>query len=805
MIIEKTYSENLKDQMENYYEEVLVRRAIADTRDGLMPVQRKILYSMYKGNRTSSKKYTKSARLVGDAMMYYVHGDTSLYGSMIGMSQSWNNHLPLIDMYGNNGSIYGDEHAAMRYTEGRLAKSSEDILLSDIKFNCIDMIPNYDYSELEPSVMPCKLPLYLINGNFGLAAGYMVSAPSHNPSEVIDETIKLIKDPSYKVSLYPDFPTGANIIKTSNLDKAYNEGQGNCIIRSTIIKNEKNNSLKIIDIPYMKTLDGVIAQIKELTKDQKKGKQTIPAKLPEIKDIKDNSKKGNIDVDIIVKKDYPLEPVLEKLYKFTNLQTTLPLIFVGTVDGKFKDYNNINEVVKEWIEFRRTTIKRIKLGIIRKYKKRIHIIEGLLKILSKNIIDKVINDIKKSNNRKDVIDMLINNYDLSTIQAEEIADLKLYRLSSFSIQELKDEKAELEENVNKETEFFKNNSLIDDEIINELTMFKEKYKNITRKTKILDESILKENNNIPDTTHTVIATKQGYIKKLDPINSQKRNGKGNSVGKLKDGDYPVFIEELNNRDSLFIFTNIGKVYKFSIDKLNEGTTNTLGNYIGNDINNEEIATCLSIPNDLNPENFGILLITKMNKIKITPLVDFNNINKSGIIASKLNDNDEIIKAVLIKTVSNRIPKDIIISSSTGLSAVIDSEDIPLIGRTTYGAAALNNSSIDDDNFIVSADSRRDFHTHIFVLSKNGYGKLVEINEFSKVKRGAKGMMNSKLKDGDQCLCALYCNKEQEITIVSNKNIMKVKAEDIPVSKRPTYGCKIKNLSEDEYIIDVTIM
>lgn len=807
MIIERTYSENLKIQMENYYEEVLVRRAIADPRDGLMDVQRKILWTMQKNGRFSNKKYTKCARLVGDTFAYYIHGDASLYGSMINLSQDWNNHLPLIDTHGNNGSMFGDAYAAMRYVEAKLDKNAEDLLLADIKSNCIDFVPNYDFSEKEPSVLPAKVPMYLINGNFGIAAGYMVSAPTHNPYEVIEETIKLIKDSNYQVNLYPDFPTGANIIENKNLKKAYSEGQGNCIIRATIEKDEKNNILKVKDIPYMKTLDSILEQIKEFTKDKKDGKKIISAKLSEIKDIKDNSTKGKIDVDIIVKKDYSLDTVLSKLYKFTSLQVTMPLIFVGSVDGKFKCYNNINEVIEEWINFRRITVKRIKLNNIRKWKLRDNIIEGLLKILDSKTIDKVIADIKKASSKKDVIDLLQNKYGLNEIQAEEVAELKLYKLSGFSINDLKQEKKELNDLINKETEYFKNSSLIDDVIIEELEDIKKRVSKIKRKTKILPESELDNDKQslIPDIDYTIIVTKKGYIKKLQPINSQKRNGKGNSVGKLKENDYPVFVEELNNKDSLFILTNIGKAYKIMVSDLNEGTSSTLGTSISSQINNEEITTCLAIPNKLDITKYGIMLCTKLNKIKITPLEEYSNLGKSGIISSKLNENDSIIKAILIKIDKERIPREVLITSTGGFSSVIDSDDIPLIKRTTYGCAAMNNSFINENNLIASIDARKDIHTHIFVLSKNGFGKLIDINEFTKTKRGTKGVMNAKLKDDDNIITALYCNQDQEITIVSNKNIIKIPASEIPVTKRPTYGCKIKNLVEDEYIIDVTIM
>ena len=805
-VIEKDYKEFMESNMIDYYNEILCHRAIPDVRDALMEVQRRILWTCYHNGWNSSKTHVKCAKINGAALTYHYHGVSSVYDSMVGMSQDWKNHICLIDTFGSNGSIYGDVQAADRYLEARLHKNAENILLSELKAECVDMVPNYDLTEEEPSVLPAKLPMYLINGAFGISGGYAVSVPTHNPTEVIDNTIARIKDPNYQINIIPDFPTGGYILDNKDLRDGYTQGRGKATIRGKFIRDEKKHRLILVEIPYMKTLDTIKEEIKTLTKETKvQGKKPIPAKIQSIKNIKDGSSKNKIELIIEVKKDVPLDFVENQLYLLSSCQTTFPVILLGTKDNKFKIYKNVNEVIDEWIDFRQITIKRIKLGLIKKYKFRTHIIDGLLKILDSNIIDKVIAMIKKCSGKKEVITKLMEEYDLSEVQAENVATTALYKLSSLSLQELKDERDDLNNKITEETIFFKDKSKINELIISELEEFKTKFSKITRKTKVLNKIDDLKDLTVPDSNHTIIVSKEGYVKKLPPVQSQKRNGKGINVGKMKDNDYPVFIEELSNKDSLFIFTESGKVFKQEIKTLNEGTTSTLGNYISPIVGGEKITACIRIPYDLNTDDYGIMIATKLNKIKITEFKEFNNIGKTGIIASKLVDGDSILSAILIKIKDVRIPKEVIISHSGGGSSLIDSEDIPLIGRTTYGCAAMSADVIKGGSEIVSVSARKDSDTHILVISKLGYGKLVEISDFTKVKRGAKGMLNAKLIEGDSTLAVLFCNTEQELTLVSNKSIIKINVKDISILKRPTRGVALKNLTEGEELIDVSLV
>jgi DNA gyrase subunit A len=434
-----------------------------------------------------------------------------------------------------------------------------------------------------------------------------------------------------------------------------------------------------------------------------------------------------------------------------------------------------------------------------------HIIDGLLRILDPTVIDGVLAMIRKCKDKAEVISKLISNYNLTDIQAENIANMELYKLSSMSIDKLKEEAIKLAGEIDIETDFFKHISKIDALIIDDLELFKNRYAKIKRKTIIVDELGDLKDAIVQDTEHTLIVTKEGYIKKLEPIGSQRRNGKGVNVGKMKDGDYPVFVEELTNKDELYIFTEVGKVYKYPVRDLNESVTTTLGNYISPSINNEKISSCIRIPHDLDKSKYGILISTKLNKIKISEFSEFANIQKTGVIASKLNEGDIIIGAMLVKIKNIDKPRELIVTHTGGGSSFISSEDVPLIGRTTFGSIAMSNEIIKEGHEIASVSVRKPNDTHLLVVSRKGFGKLIEIDEFTKVKRGAKGMMCAKLKTGDSILKAVFCNKEEELTLVSNKSIIKINISDISEMKRPTYGVSLKNVAEDEELIDISII
>lgn len=808
MEIIKQYDELLTEYMTDYMNEILVHRSVPETRDGLSEVQRRILYTIYEKHWLSSKPYVKCAKINGQTMTYHYHGTASIYGALINMSQDFKNQIPMIDTNGNNGTIYGDQEAADRYLEARLSRDAELIYFDEFSDTTVDFIDNFDLSEKEPLVLPARLPMYLINGCYGIASGYSVSVPPHNPVEVIDETIKLLDNPSYEIYLRPDLPNGCSICTDDKkLEEGYSTGRGSFTMKGKFIRNEKDHSITITEIPYLTTLDKIKSQIKQLVAPPKKGNKKVEPAITFIKSLSDSSDSGKINLKINIKRDYTLEYAEAQLYSMTRMKLTLPFSVIGTFDRKFKIYNSVQETLEEWINSRISVIKRKKLGFIKKYNYRLHLIDGLLTILDNDAMDEVIEMIRNSNSDKEIIDNLMNNYKLSDPQANYIADMKLRKLSNTSLVKLRDEKQELTDKTNNEIGYLKNEGLIKELIKEDLLFFRNRYSKIKRKTNLVLSDEFNSNKKvlIEDSDHTLVITHQGYVKKLSPINSQKRNGKGSSIGKLKENDYPVIVEEVSNKDNLCIFTNTGKVYKFPIWEFNDNTTNSYGNYIGTNINNEKITSAVITKDEYKEKHYGLVIATKLNKIKITELNEFSNISRSGIIATKLSDTDEVISVNIID-LDVMHPRDIVVTSSDGVSLYMDSNDISVIKRTTYGVSAMSKKLLERNAYVASVTARYyDSDEFLFILTKKGIGKLVNINEYSKLKRGAMGVKSITLKDDDEVAYAGFCNKEQEISIISNKMIVKIPVSEVSEYKRPAAGVRVKNLDTDEEIIDVSIM
>lgn len=817
-------NEIFKKYMTEFYADILVHRAIPDTRDGLIEAQRRALYAMWERGYTSKRAYVKGAKCTSAAMTYHMHGDGALYDTIAFMSQSWKNHIPWIEPMGNNGSVYGDAPAAGRYLELRLDKNCENLLLDEIKKDCVDFIPSYDNDGEEPSVLPSKLPMYLINGAFGIVGGYSVSVPTHNPNEVIKETIKLMKNPEYKVNLRPDLPTGGLILNDDSLDKSYNTGRSNFKLRARILHDVKKHELVITELPQgLTTMIKLKENLKVLCNDtytkQKNKKVKVPAVIQGVNKVKDGSSKNIIKLRILVNRNYSLEQIEKDLYKYAGLEATIPFIMLGVVDGKFKEYNNANQVLQEWIDFRISTIKRIKQNSIKKWSYRIHIIEGLLKILDPKTIDVALKKIRACKNKNNVINMLIEDYKLTNKQAEAIAEMMLYKLSNGNIDELKNERITLKDNIDNEIKYFKDKSLIAKLIIADLEEIDKKIKS-KRTTEIVEpkdwKSFNKDDiNSIPDEEYGILVSKDGYIKKRAVIKSQKRNGKGYTIGKMKEGDYIVSIGNINNRDFLYICTDAGKMYKFRANDFMETGTN-LGTCIKSKINGENISTVLRIPYDADFSKYNILTVTRQNKIKMSALSEYSNIGSAGLLTVKLNEGDSLVSCLLIDTTKE---SRLILANNLGNTIMISTNDIPVVNRVTMGVAAFHNDILNHGGEIVSADFVRtkDIHgqddTHVLVVASNGLGKLVDINEFYSEKeggvkalqrRGTKGIMATKLREGSVLVSAKSCCIDEQVTLVSNTNVISMELSEISIVKRPTFGSKLMNLGDGEVILDITI-
>ena len=804
--------ELLLDYMKDYYEEIILHRGIPDTRDGLIEAQRRLLFGSTNRKYTSDKAHVKSTKIISESMSYHAHGDASLYQCMVNMSQWWSNNILLYDTNGSNGSIYGDEPAKPRYLEARMHKNAERYMTDNLNQETVDYINTFDDSGKEPKVMPAKLPFYLINGAFGIAGGYSVNVPAHNTKEVLEEMIKYIDDENHEINLVPDLPTGGIIANDETLRNAYTTGRSKYTMRGEVTLDEKQHAVIITSLPWMTNLISYKKQLSTIIEKRKdpKGKKDLPPVIEGISKVKDASAKDDIKLILYVKKDYDLQEIEQKLYRYTNLQNTIPFIILGVVNGKFKIYTHIKQVFDEWLNFRVFTIRRIKLNNVKKWNYRIHILDALIRLVEEDILDEVITKIKACKGKAEVIEMLENDYSFSHKQAEAIAGMELYRISNTSLTDNKNERATLQQKVKEEEQFFKDSRkielLIKDELLEAL---KDKKIIQERKTKIVSSlSLDLDEMDIPDVQRGIIATHEGFVKKIAPLKTQKRNGKGIKLGKLKDGDYPVSINNMNERDDMWVITKVGKVYKFPVHEFPESGQN-LGTSIRSAINNEGISNVICVPKDIDMENTNILIVTKQNRIKQSPLTEYTNIFSSGLIAIKLADDDEVVGAMLI---DSREPKQVVLGHSGGNAIVMSSDQVPTVGRVSMGVIAFNTDIIKEGHVVVSMDYIREDTTHMLVVTSNGMGKVVETEEFYSTKadgskqlmnRGVKGVMAAKLKD-NYLVSIKPCNMEERVTLISSSNIISIPISDIPVYKRPTFGAGIMNLNGNDEVIDVTI-
>lgn len=804
-IVTKGVIEILTHNAVEYYEEIICHRPIPDTRDGLTEVQRRILWSMHINKWNSSKQHVKSARVCGDVIgRTHPHGDASVYDASVIMTQPWKNQIRLVDWHGNYGALSGATAGSSRYTEMRSSKEAEKYMLENINDNCVDFVPNYDNLEEEPLYLPAKLPMYLINGAFGIAAGYAVSVLPHNPNDVIAETIKRIEKPDYDVQLLPDLPTGGTIINTEEVKKAYKTGKGQVILRAKIEKDEKKNSLIITEIPYMKTLNSIKKSIIESTKPKEdplnKGKMIQP-KITAIKNIKDATENNKPRVIIEIKRDNDLNVVMAQLFEHTLCQVTIPLIFLGTIDRNFKIYDGgVNQIVDEWIDFRKITIQRIKLNTIKKWKLRVHILDGQL--LALKDIDNIIKKIKKSKSRTETIEMLMKDYSLTDVQANNIADFKLYRLSALEINKIKEERLELLNNIEEELEYFKNKELLNNLIVSELKEIKKSYNKQKRLTSLENISYNSEEekvNAIPDEDYLMLCTNNSYVKKLQLPKTQNRGGKGISVGKLKEDDYVIKSTILNSRDSIFIFTAEGNVYKFKVYEIPTHTTNNLGTNIKTIINNETIISMIPVKDeDIENDSIKIMCATELNRIKLVNMCEFKNVRNNGILFTRLEEGDRVIN---VEKIDTEVHDSIIALNTLGNAIRVKIEDIPVSLRPAFGSQLFETKLVKDGGCVTSVTLVDETKSHYFLITQNGLGKRMEKSEFECQKRVTKGKMACKLKDGDCAIKLIPVNEEDNIIIISSASIISVPAEKISITKRPTYGSTAKKIEGDEYIID----
>jgi len=824
-VIERNLTDVQKSNMLKYMLSLMYSRAVADIRDGFKPVHRRSAFAMNELGLVNSKPHKKAVRVVGDVLgKYHPHGDSSVYNAIVRLSQPFVQNIPVVDGHGNFGNISGDGAAAMRYTEIRLHKYTTDYLLADLNKNAVDTRANFDESLTEPTVLPAKTVNLLINGSSGIAAGYVQEVPPHNPKDIANMVIKLIKKPETSLrevatELMPDFPTGASLCSKNSIVNAYETGRGTVKVRANIEIEERKNReyLVITEIPYGKTIGGetgIVTSIANAVREKK---------IEGIADLKDYSNKKGIRIEILVKKDADAATVENLLYKHTPLENTVKIILVCVNGDYFKEYN-IKEIFEEWIEFRRITIKRVFLYDIKRWKRRIHILEGLLIALSN--IDDVIKIIKSSSDVSVAKGKLVTNYDLTKIQAQSIVDMKLSRLTGLEKQKLKDEKKELEGKVLHNLSFIKDTSKIDKIIIDEQKEIIKNY-GFPRKTQLIEiNTDITVEDTITDEQMMVTITNEGFVKRMKrDLKTQKRAGKGINFGKIKEDDFVTQNFFASTKDHLLCFTNFGRVFDIKVWEIKETKSTSLGSkitaYVKGLKDGEEITNVLCISNDqFNDDESFLLFCTKNAQIKKTKMEEFSNIRTSGIIAMMLRKDDELTSVKYID--SGKEMQDIFVSTLGGQAIRYEHTEVRASKRDSFGMSAINLT--EDGDEVASMDIIDDENTLVLGVTSNGLGKVTKITDmvekndpksgnktqindgFPRQKRTSKstGRLMIKLKEDNYLVKSMIVKQDDDIAVTTSSNIIRVCLDEFKPIKRPTYGMKLVNVDEDNFVIDVAV-
>ncbi len=785
----------------DYAMSVIASRALPDVRDGLKPVQRRVLYSMIELNNTPDKAHRKCARIVGDTMgKYHPHGDSSIYGALVNMAQEWSTRQPLVDGHGNFGSVDGDGAAAMRYTEARLSKISM-MMLADINKNTVDFAPNFDETEHEPTVLPSRFPNLLVNGTTGIAVGMATNIPPHNLSEVIGGVSKIInnkiefdRDTSVEELMEiikgPDFPTGGEILGRTGIEEAYRTGRGKIKVRAvTDIEpmNNGKNRIVVTELPYMVNKARLIENIANLVRDKK---------IDGITDLRDESSREGMRISIELRRDVNPNVILNQLYKHTQLQDTFGVIMLALVNNQPKILNLV-QVLQKYIEHQKEVVTRRTEFDLKKAEERAHILEGLLKAL--DFIDEVIALIRGSANVTEAKEKLIERFKLSEAQASAIVEMRLRALTGLEREKLEGEYKALKETIADLKDILGSESRLLTVIKGEIEEIAAKYGDNRRTSIGFDTSDISNEDLIPVTNTVVTFTKLGYIKRMnaDNFKSQNRGGKGiKGMETLKDD----FIVELMNTTShhyMLFFTNFGRVYRIKVYEIPEASRIARGTPLINIIplQPEEYVTSM-IPMKEFPENEYLFMATSRGLVKKTCLADFANIRKTGLIAINLRDDDRLIEV-------KRTPDDgeIMLFTKLGMSIRFSARDVRDTGRTSMGVRGMN--LMPEDEVIAMQLTLQG--TSVMIVSKNGLGKCTLISEFTLQYRGGKGLKCYKITEKTGNIVGVKAvNKDDEIMLINTEGtIIRLRVEDTTLLSRVTSGVKLINLGENEFVASIS--
>lgn len=793
----------MKDSFFRYSMSVIVERALPDVRDGLKPVHRRILYSMNQNGNRPGTKFVKSALIVGDVMgKYHPHGDSAIYDSMVRLAQSWSLRYPMVDGQGNFGSMDGDPAAAMRYTEARMQKIAEDMLV-DIDKNTIDFRPNYDGSRQEPMVLPSKVPNLLLNGQIGIAVGMATNIPPHNLGELVDATVELIDnkeatlDDLLRHVKGPDFPTGAVVYGGASMRQAYQTGRGNVMVRAVAeIEETKKGRHRIVvsEIPYGVNKAMLIEKIADMIKDKK---------INGISYLGDETARGKVRIVIDLKKDAYPKKILNQLYKLTALQTSFSYNMLALVDGLQPKVLGLHEMLTEFVKHRQKVVRRRTEFELKKARERAHILEGY-KIALDNI-DEVIKTIRASKTQEEAENNLINKFKLSEIQAKAILAMQLRRLTGLEREAVENELNELLKLIKKLEGILADENEILKIIKTELIEMKEKYGD-ERRSQMINHELGKFSDEelIPEEEAIVILTAENYIKRtlLSEYRRQNRGGKGKRGMKTKEEDIIDQLVPASTHDYLLFFTNRGRVFKLKTYEVPAASLAAKGVAVVNllQLQPEEKITSIIRHDKDSTEQGYLFMSTEMGTVKKTPLKDYANIRNNGLIAIKLNEGDNL--RWIKKTTGDN---DIIISTSAGQAVRFNEADARPMGRSARGVRGVrlrpNDSVVGMD--VVESDKQT-----LLVISQNGYGKMTKVSNFPSHKRGGVGIKAAVVtaKTGPIMSVRTIDDDVVEALMISNNGqTIRVAIEDIPTIGRTTQGVRIMRLSDGDAVSSIGLM
>ncbi|MDB2104661.1 MULTISPECIES: DNA gyrase subunit A [Clostridium] len=778
----------------DYAMSVIVGRALPDVRDGLKPVHRRILYSLQELGITPDKSYRKCARIVGDVLgKYHPHGDSSVYDALVRMAQDFSMRYMLVDGHGNFGSVDGDSAAAMRYTEARMNKIAVE-MLRDINKNTVDFVPNFDGSEKEPAVLPARYPNLLVNGSSGIAVGMATNIPPHNLGEIIDGTVMLIDNPETSVLELmtiikgPDFPTAGIIMGKAGIRAAYETGKGKIVVRAKADIEEENSRHRIIvtELPYQVNKAKLIENIADLVKDKK---------IVGISDLRDESDRQGMRIVIELKKDANPNVILNLLYKHTKMQDTFGVIMLALVDNE-PQVLNLKQVLCNYIDFQKEVITKRTIFDLNKAQARAHILEGLR--IALDYIDEVISIIRHSDTSEIARNTLIERFNFTDKQATAILEMRLRRLTGLERGKIEEEYNELMKQIEYLNSILASEEKLLGVIKEELIEIKNKYSDERRTSieKVVNEIDIEDL--IQEEEVTITLTHSGYIKRIsaDTYSSQRRGGKGIQAMSTKEDDFVEHIMITSTHSDVLFFTNKGRVYKLRAYEIPEAGRVAKGTNIINLIAiepDERIETVLSIRD--NTKDGFLFMATKQGIVKKTPLSDFKNLRKNGLIAINLREGDELLKVKVTRGDAN-----IIIVTQNGYAVRFSEKNVRAMGRTASGVRSIN---LKDDDIAVCMDIAVDSED-LLIISEYGFGKRTPISEYKVQNRGGVGLITYKISEKTgKVVGATMCNELDELMLINSSGVaIRINVKDISVTGRSAMGVTLMRTNEDEKVVAV---